>query len=173
MLDGDDDDGDVGGSDSDIRLRAALTPHDRQLVASWLVAGRRWRRRFIPWLHIVAAAAVVLSSLSSPVLTPLSMKCSVVVASGPQTMMINSAFGRGDCVSPVNCRRRYRSLLPDNPREPLTRCCSPIDSPRCRNVAGTTLPSPPWEVWFTPPDGILVLLVSESEWWRDVACGRT
>ena len=38
------------------------------------------------------------------------------------------------------------------------------------SVVVESLPSPPWEVYFTPPDGILVLLVSESEWWRGVSC---
>jgi len=49
-------------------------------------------------------------------------RVALMVVSGP-TKMVVSAYGRGNYVSPVNNRRRCRTLLPDNPREPLTACC--------------------------------------------------
>ena len=44
-----------------------------------------------------------------------------------------------------------RSSRLDNRREPLMRCCSNPFS-FCRRKL---IPSPPWEVYFTPPDGVL------------------
>ena len=152
MLNDDDDDGDVGRSDGNVLVEGG-DDSPRQAICCSLARGlAAWRRRFVPWSSVAGAAASVLSYLSSPVLTPLSMKRSVVVLSGPQ-MMFSSACRRGDCFSPVYCWRQCRCLLPDNPREPLTRCCLSFTiRPAVEIVAGTTLPSPPWEVGFAPPD---------------------
>ena len=100
VLDDNDDGGDVGASDCAFRLRAVLDPHSRRFVAFLLMTGWRWRRYFLPCIFVAGAGAAVLSSLFSPVLAPLSMKCGVVVVSGPHAMMKCWRMGRGDW-----CRR--------------------------------------------------------------------
>ena len=103
MLDDNDEDGDVGASESDfLMLKAALSPHGGRFVAFFFVAGRRWRRRFLPWLFIAVAGAAVLSSVLSSVLAPLSMKRGAVAVSGPQAMIEYQRMAAAIGVLPVN-----------------------------------------------------------------------
>ena len=100
MLDDNDDDSDVGASEGDFLLKVALAPHGGRFVAFFFVAGRQWRRRFLPWLFIAGAA--VLSSVLSSVLAPLSMKRGAVAVSGPHAMIEYRRMVAAIGVSPVN-----------------------------------------------------------------------
>ena len=76
-----------------------------------------------------------------------------------------SARGRGDFdIVTGELVGACRSSRPDNPREPLTRCCSSLDSPRCRSVAGTTLPSHTLGSLLHFAGWRLALLIAVSKW---------